>query len=46
MKVDIKVRPVFAWWDVWVGVYLDRKASTVYVLPLPCIGIAVKVTVS
>lgn len=27
----------FAWYDLWVGAYIDRKARTLYVCPLPCV---------
>jgi hypothetical protein len=25
----------FAWYDLWVGVFIDRKKRIVYVCPLP-----------
>lgn len=33
------VRPVVAWYDLWVGLYWDRKQRRLYVLPLPCLGV-------
>jgi len=35
----VKVRLLFAWYDLWVGAYWDRKARALYVLPLPCVGV-------
>lgn len=35
------IRPVFAWFDLWVGVFIDRKGKRVYVFPLPCIGVCI-----
>ena len=35
------VQPIFAWFDLWVGVYIDRKGRRIYVLPLPCLGFVV-----
>ena len=35
------VKPVFAWYDLWVGVFIDRKARRAYVLPIPCVGFVV-----
>lgn len=28
-----------AWYDLWVGVFWDRKARKLYVLLLPCVGV-------
>jgi hypothetical protein len=38
---DMKVRPLFAWYDMWVGVFWDRKSRKLYVLPLPCLGFVI-----
>lgn len=27
----------FAWYDLWIGVYIDRTRRTVYVCPVPCL---------
>lgn len=35
----MKVRPIFAWYDLWVGVFWDTSKRRLYVLPLPCIGL-------
>jgi len=37
------IRPVFAWYGLWVGVYIKQQTVgiKVYVLPLPCVGIVV-----
>lgn len=36
-----KVRPMFAWYDLWVGVFVDRAKRRVYIFPLPCLGLVV-----
>jgi len=33
----MKLRLFFAWYDLWVGAYWDRKARVLYVCPLPCV---------
>lgn len=35
----MKAGLVVAWYDVWVGAFYDRKRRTLYLLPLPCIGV-------
>ena len=37
------IRPIIAWYDMWVGMYWDRRLRRLYVLPLPCIGFVVQV---
>ncbi len=38
---SMKIRPLFAWYDMWIGAYYDRKDKKLYVLPLPCLGIVI-----
>lgn len=37
----MKVRPIFAWFDLWIGVFIDRPRHRVYVFPIPCFGIVI-----
>ncbi len=36
----MKVRLVFAWYDLWIGAYWDRQTRTLYLM-VPTIGIAI-----
>jgi hypothetical protein len=36
-----RVRPIFAWFDLWVGVFIDWPQRRLYLFPLPCIGLRV-----
>lgn len=37
----MKVEFLFAWYDAWVGIYVDRKNRVLYVLPIPFFGFKV-----
>lgn len=36
---DLRIRPVFAWHDLWIGARWDRRRRRLYLLPAPCIGV-------
>lgn len=38
----MKIQPIFAWYDLWIGLYWDRTKRRLYILPLPCIGLYVQ----
>lgn len=38
----MSIKPIFAWYDLWVGVFWDRQKRKLYVFPLPCIGIVIE----
>lgn len=33
------IKPICAWYDLWVGVFIDRAKRRVYVFPLPMVGL-------
>lgn len=35
----MRVSVVFAWYDLWIGAYWDRKGRALYLLPVPCLGV-------
>ena len=37
----IRVRPIFAWYDFWVGAFFDRSKRRLYLFPVPCFGIVI-----
>ena len=37
----LTVRVSFAWYDLWVGFYWDRKARALYCCPLPTLLIRI-----
>ena len=38
----MRVRPIFAWYDLWVGFFWDREKRRLYFFPVPCIGLVVE----
>ena len=42
VKATVRVRPIFAWYDLWIGLFVDRAKRRVYVFPLPCLGLVIE----
>jgi hypothetical protein len=40
----MKIKPIFAWYDLWVGVFYDRTKRRLYVFPIPMFGFYVEMT--
>lgn len=38
----MRVKFLFAWYDLWIGAYINRKRKEVYVFPIPMFGVVVK----
>lgn len=36
-----RVERLIAWWDIWVGVHIDRDKRKVYIFPIPCVGVVI-----
>lgn len=41
MKIK-SIKPMFAWYDFWVGIFVDRAKLRVYAFPLPMLGIVIQ----
>lgn len=35
------IRPIFAWYDLWVGIFIDTKRKCAYVFPIPMVGVVI-----
>lgn len=38
----MKVKPIFAWYDLWVGAFWDAAKRRLYVFPIPCLGLLIQ----
>ncbi len=38
----MKVRPMFAWYDMWVGIFVDTAKRKIYIFPVPCFGVVIE----
>jgi hypothetical protein len=38
----VSVKPMFAWYDFWVGIFWDRQKRRLYIFPLPMLGVCVE----
>jgi hypothetical protein len=37
-----RVRPIVAWYDLWVGLFVDRAHRRLYIFPVPCLGLVIQ----
>ena len=42
IQSKMKVEFLFAWYDFWIGLYLDRWRGWLYICPVPMFGIVIK----
>jgi len=40
--VRITIRPIFAWYDLWVGFFWDQEKRRLYFFPIPCFGLVIE----
>lgn len=38
----MRVRVFFAWYDLWIGAYVDRERRAIYFCPFPCLVVKVQ----
>ena len=38
----MKVQMIFAWYDLWIGLFYDKKKKYLYIFPIPMLGIVIK----
>jgi hypothetical protein len=37
----MKIKPIFAWYDCWIGLFVDTAKKKLYVFPIPMFGIVI-----
>ena len=40
-RSGMTIKPVFAWYDLWIGAFWDRKARKLYLM-IPMVGIVIQ----
>lgn len=38
----MRVKLIFAWYDLWVGFFYDTKKKWLYIFPVPMLGVIIK----
>jgi hypothetical protein len=38
----MKIKFLFAWYDLWIGLFWDSKKKWLYILPIPMFGIIIQ----
>jgi hypothetical protein len=38
----MKVQLIFAWYDLWIGAFYDKKKNWIYIFPIPMFGVILK----
>lgn len=39
---EMTIKPVFAWYDLWVGAYWCSAKRRLYVFPVPMLGVVIQ----
>lgn len=38
----MKLKLLFAWYDIWIGFFYDKNKNWLYILPIPMFGLIIK----
>jgi hypothetical protein len=45
-KQEMKITPIFRWFDFWVGLFWDVQKQILYIFPLPTLGVKIEFNTS
>jgi hypothetical protein len=38
----MKITPIFAWYDFWIGLFYNKNKKCLYIFPIPMFGIKIQ----
>jgi hypothetical protein len=38
----VTIKPIFAWYDIWIGAFWDQAKRRLYVFPIPMLGLVIQ----
>ena len=39
---NFNIRPIFAWFDMWIGLFINQNKNIWYIFPVPMLGLKIQ----